>query len=234
MSTKDRSSKSANREQQAVNRVRASFGEVEKVETENEIRAPGAAQRLKGRGYWRTESLRNVWRYWAYTRTPANMGRVNQRTGELGKTDLAPQIELELGAFWLTALVVFSESAPQEQNFNHVLQDRCIIAELVVWRGRCRLALDPRHHYEVGQPVTGPTAQPSDLPIAETRTNGDGGSKAEELGFNLHGVDHSGGPHSHHSGGGPSQVGNWRSRQASTRRFWLIEHFTWLLVRTER
>jgi hypothetical protein len=53
---------------------------------------------------------------------------------------LAPQIELELGAFWLTALVVFSESAPQEQNFNHVLQDRCIIAELVVWRGRLQIS----------------------------------------------------------------------------------------------
>ena len=63
-----------------------------------------------------------------------------RRTESLKSDSLAPQIELELGAFWLTALVVFSESAPQEQNFNHVLQDRCIIAELVVWRGRLQIS----------------------------------------------------------------------------------------------
>jgi len=48
--------------------------------------------------------------------------------------------------------------------------------------------LNLHRHHEVGQPVPGPAAQPGDLPIAEARANRDGCAKAEELGFELHGI----------------------------------------------
>ena len=38
---------------------------------------------------------------------------VNQRRGRSGENNLAPQTGLELGAFWLTVLVVFSEPDTQ-------------------------------------------------------------------------------------------------------------------------
>jgi hypothetical protein len=43
-----------------------------------------------------------------------------------------------------------------------------------------RSAFDPHHHHQVRQPVPGPAAQPSDLPITEARTNCDGCAKVDK------------------------------------------------------
>ena len=52
-----------------------------------------------------------------------------------------------------------------------------------------RLNRDPYQHHQEIEPMFGPTTDPGHLPVAEARSGGDWDAQAEELSFQLHGVD---------------------------------------------